>query len=450
MSSGYLDRWVSEDLIREAQNEASLCREAAGRRQLTRALIERLQFVKLCRTLRYVAEKSPFYKKLYAEHGFDPSSVRSLADLQRVPFVEPTHVVRESYGLVCVPIGDVARIVTLASSGTSGEKKRVLFTESDLQRMVALLAVDAKVVVGEKKAIVQVMLPGQTPLGQAHLLGKGLETAGAIAVVTGNSPDVTSQIESISRNRCTALVGYPSYLHRLTRLGRLRYDLAQMGIEAIVTAGEPLPSSMKSVLERTWRAKVFSHYGLTEMGFNAGMGCGCGIGYHIHEADYIVEVLDSASGQTAGEGEEGELVITSIHREGMPIVRYKTGDMTRIISEPCACGSILKRIGSVKRRAETTITVGQEEIDMRNLDERLFSVPEIVDYRVAVRTERRGPILQFLVQTTGEATLTPGVIRNIVEEELSAKGADCKSGVAIEIEFTSSLEPVKKRSAAFC
>jgi phenylacetate-CoA ligase len=447
MSSSYLDRRVSEDLAGEAEKETSLRQDPVGQGQLTRALVERLQFVKLCRTLRYVAEKSAFYRELYADHGFDPTSVRSLADLQRIPFTEPAHIVKESYRFACVPMGDVARIVTLTSSGTSGVKKRVLFTESDLRRIGDMLASDTKVVIGEKRAIVQIMLPGSTAFGQAHLLGKAIESAGSVPLVTGILPDVTSQIKSIARNGCTALVGYPSYLRRLTKLGSLGWDLGQMGIEAIVTAGEPLPASVKADLERSWNAKVFSHYGLTEMGFNAGMGCGQGSGYHIHEADYIVEVVDPATGQPLEEGQEGELVITSIHREGMPIVRYKTGDLASMLTEPCACGSSLKQIGRVTRHTGAIIKIGTTEVCTSHFDERLFSVPEIVDYRVVVTNGSSMFRLCFLIETAGEATITPSAVLNILEEELSAKGICSRPGRTVEVRFVPSLEPAQKRCA---
>ena len=447
MSSNYLDRRVSEDLAREAEKGISLCQDPVGQGRLTRALVEQLQCVKLCRTLRYVAGKSAFYRQLYAEHGFDPTSVRSLSDLQRIPFTEPAHIVKEGCRLACVPMGDVARIVTLTSSGTSGEPKRIFFTEGDLRHIAVLFAADTKVVIGERKAIVQIMLPGATPFGQADLLGKAIEIAGSVPVVTGTLPDVTSQIESIARNGCTALVGYPSYLYRLTKLGGLRHNLGKMGIEAVVTAGEPLLSSMKSVLEDAWQAKVFCHYGLTEMGFNAGMGCGQGSGYHIHEADYIVEVVDPATGRPLEEGQEGELVITSIHREGMPIVRYKTGDMTRMLPEPCLCGSSLKRIGSVNRRTRATIRVGDDEIDTSDFDERLFSIPEIIDYRVGVKNGTNSFKLLFLIQTAGETSLTPSAVQIIIAEELSTRGISSKSGRAIDVRFVPSLEPAQKRCA---
>ena len=304
MSPGYLDRCVWKDLLREAQNEADL-REATGR-ELTRALIERLHYIKLRRTLAYVAGKSSFYRQLYSEQNFDPDSVGSLAEIRRIPFTEPHHITSEPFRLACVPIGDVTRIVTLASSGTSGEAKRVLFTEADLHRIGTLFVADTRQVVGEKKVVVQIMLPGTALLGQANLLGKAIEAAGSVPVITGDDADMMGQIESISRNHCTALVGYSSYLYKLTRLGDLSADLGRMGIEAIVTAGEPLPRSVREVLEDVWKAKVFSHYGLTEMGFNTGMECGQGTGYHIHEADFIAEIVDPETGIPVEEGLEGE------------------------------------------------------------------------------------------------------------------------------------------------
>ncbi len=441
----HLDRCLWEELLREVQNEADL-RQATGR-GLTRALIERLQYVKLRRTLAYVAKKSSFYRQLYSEQNFDPDSVGSLSDIRRIPFTEPRHIAREPFRLACVSIGDVARIVTLASSGTSGEAKRVLFTGADLRRIAALFVADTRQVVGEKKVVVQIMLPGTALFGQANLLGKAIEAAGSVPVITGDDADMTAQIGSISRNHCTVLVGYSSYLYKLTRLGGLSAELGGMGVEAIVTAGERLPHAVKGVLEDAWKAKVFSHYGLTEMGFNTGMECGQGIGYHIHEADFIAEIVDPETGIPVEEGQGGELVLTSVHREAMPLVRYRTGDVTRIIAEPCRCGSILKRIGPVRRWGVTTVRLGGGKIETSDLDEILFSVPEIIDYRVVEGNDPNDGALRFLVETAPGTNLDPCLVREIVEEGLYANGTGYRPGKKIEVRLVPPFAPAQKRSA---
>lgn len=447
MNQSYLDRYVAEDLALEAKNTAVILPGADEPEPFTRADIETLQCAKLRRTLERATKKSAFYSAYYAGAGLDPASVRSLADLAHVPFTEPAHVLTDPYRFACVPIGDAARIVTLTSSGTSGgAKKNIIFTEADLRRIGMLFAVNTKQVLGEKKGIVQIMLPGTTPLGHGHLLGKAIESTGSIAVVTGDSADIAGQIESISRRRCTALVGYSSYLFRLTRLGSIYRDLGRLGIEEIVTAGEPLPPSMQKDLEETWKAKIFSHYGLTETGFNGGMGCGAGSGYHVHEADYIVEVVDPETGLPLDDGEEGELVITSIHREAMSLIRYRTGDVARVIPGPCPCGSALKRIGPVRRRKGATVKVGALEIDTSGLDERLLSIPHIVDYRVVAKTGPGAVGLRFLIQVAGDEAPDLGPVLHAIEEELSAKGVSCEPQKTVEVEFTPPLHVNRKRS----
>jgi phenylacetate-CoA ligase len=256
---------------------------------------------------------------------------------------------------------------------------------------------------------------------------------------------MTAQIESISRNHCTALVGYSFYLQRLTRLGGLSADLGRMGIAAIVTAGEPLPQSVKRVLHDVWKAKVFSHYGLSEMGFNAGMECSEGMGYHIHEADFIAEIVDPETGAPVEEGQEGELVLTSINREAMPLVRYRTRDVTRIIAEPCRCGSILRRIGPLRRWGVTTIRLNGGKIETSDLDEMLFSIPEIVDYRVVEGDGPNDDTLRFLVETVLGTKLNPCLVRDIVEEELQLNGIVCRPGKTIEVRVVPLFGPARKR-----
>ncbi len=343
-------------------------------------------------------------------------------------------------------MGDVARIVTIASSGTSGETKKVLFTDADLRRIAALFAAATRQVVGEKKAVVQIMLPGTTLYGQASLLGKAIEAAGSVPVITGDDADITAQIESISRNHCTALVGYSFYLHKLTRFGGNAIDLGRLGIEAIVTAGEPLPQSVKRVLEDVWKARVFAHYGLCEMGFNTGMECGQGMGYHIHEGDFIAEIVDPETGAPVEEGAEGELVLTSINRQAMPLVRYRTRDVTKIVAEPCGCGSALRRIGPVRRSGETTIRLGGGKIKTADLDEMLFSIPEIVDYRIIEGDDPNDETLRFLVEAAPGTNLNPCLVRDAVEERLYVNGIVFKPGKTIEVRLVPSFAPAHKRS----
>lgn len=414
MKQPYLDEWVREQINRKAPNDGNsrpITPIQPG--QFDRAVLEEFQALKLRQTVAYVMEKSPFYRDLLSKYDLCPSLVRTLADLRRLPFTEPSDIIKDPYRFVCVPMGGIARIVSLSTSGTAGERKRVFFTNGDLRRIIELLAINTKIVLGNESGVIQIMLPGETMMGQADALARGVEEAGATPVVTGNTPDIEKQIRAIDNHGTTVLVGYSFYLHRLTRLAGERFNLRTMGIESIVTTGEPLPRALQKILEEAWGANVFCHYGLTEMGFNAGLGCLSGRGYHIYEGDCLVEVVDPHTGQPVADGREGELVITSLEREGMPLIRYRTGDLGTIQTNPCECGSILKKIDMITRRKGTEIALGTSEVHPFSFDETLFSLPDVLDYRLAISREQEPTTLSFFIEFLSSNKNTKAALKRI-------------------------------------
>ena len=399
MTPPYLDELVRNQISREVLSDGSshpIIPIQQG--QFNRDVLEEFQTLKLRQTVAYVMEKSSFYRNLFSKYDVDPSSLRTLADLRHLPFTEPADIIKDPYRFVCVPMGGIARIVSLSTSGTAGERKRIFFTNGDLRRIIELLAVNTKIVLGNKSGVIQIMLPGETIMGQADALARGVEETGATPVVIGNTPDFEKQIRAIKNQGSTVLVGYSFYLHRLTKLARERFNIREMGVESIVTTGESLPRAVKQILEEAWGANVFCHYGLTEMGFNAGMGCLSGRGYHIYEGDCLVEVVDPQTGQPVADGREGELVITSLGREGMPLIRYRTGDLTTMQTNSCECGSILKKIDMITRRKDMSIALGTSEVHPFSFDETLFSLPDVLDYRLAINQEQEQTILSFFIE----------------------------------------------------
>jgi phenylacetate-coenzyme A ligase PaaK-like adenylate-forming protein len=443
MDSNYLDYWIWRYIKGDLARSGDLPHIAAtGKQQLDRAVLEEYQMVKLRRTVAYVINKSPFYRDLFSKHGVPASLLRTPADLGRIPFTGPEDIIKDPYRFLCVPMGEISRIISLSTSGTTGERKRVFFTENDLRRIVDLLAANTKAVLGEKQGTVQIMLPGETMMGQADALAKGVEEAGATAVMTGSTSDVMKQIKAIAEHGTIALVGYSFYLHRLTKLAGERHQLSDMGIEAVVTTGEPVPAAVRKTLEDQWKARVFSHYGLTEMGFNAGMGCESGTGYHIHEGDYLVEVINPDTGQPVADGEEGEVVITSLEREGMPLIRYRTRDLGRVIARKCTCGSILKKIDMITKRTGTGIRLGPGELYPFTFDESLFSIPMVLDYQLAVKKERDRTILIFLVETMNRRQATgsaPKEIAKVIEQHPLIKEDVLGKKTIVEVEFVSKM-----------
>lgn len=293
------------------------------------------------------------------------------------------------------------------------------------------------IVGGEEKNIVQILLPGMSPMGQADLLAKGVEKAGSTPVITGFLPDVMKQVEAIKNHRSTILVGYPFYIYRLTQEARQRDRLENLGIRAIVTTGEHVPSAVRDSIQKVWSADLFSHYGLVEMGLSVGMECDAHKGYHIDEADFIVEVVDPHTGRSVEEGGEGELVMTTLSREGMPLIRYRTRDLSRIIDDRCECGSILKRIDLITKRIGTAINVVGSEVYPSDFDDSLFSIPEVVDYQIRMKGEEGKGKIIFTVEVSEKGKAVRSAVEKAIFEHPFIQEKVFKKGVKFGITLVS-------------
>jgi hypothetical protein len=168
--------------------------------------------------------------------------------------------------------------------------------------------------------------------------------------------------------------------------------------------------------EEAWGCRVFNHYGMTEMGLGGGVECAALAGYHLREADLLFEVVDPESGEVLPEGEEGEVVFTTLTRRGMPLIRYRTGDIARFIPEPCPCGTVLKRLSPVKDRVQGRIVLtGGGFLSMSVLDEVLFAVKGVANFKAAISNENNRDRLEITVQAAGKA---PGNISALIEQAL--------------------------------
>jgi phenylacetate-CoA ligase len=155
-----------------------------------------------------------------------------------------------------------------------------------------------------------------------------------------------------------------------------------------------VPSALVDELKRTWGCAVFGHYGTTEMGLGGGVECEAFSGYHLREADLLFEIVDPASGRALPKGQTGEIVFTTLTRGAMPLVRYRTGDLSRFVPEPCPCGTVLPRLAKVRGKIDDMVALGNGAwLGIADLDEVLFSMPEIVNY--AASLTRKGTADRF-------------------------------------------------------
>lgn len=328
------------------------------------------QLDKVRKIVTYARDNSTFYHKQL--QGVDESKISSVQDMQNIPFTYPEDIIKKNQAFVCVPQRDISRITSLSTSGSLGSPKRVYFTENDLERTVDFFACGMSTMVCSGQSTL-ILMSSQTENSIADLLKKGLTRIGVSSVIHGNVKDVSAALEAAKNFEC--LVGIPAEIMYLCRRDK------NLRPESVLLSADFVPESVIKSIEETWKCKVFTHYGMTETGFGGGVQCEAGLGYHLRDADLFIEIVDN-KGRQLPTGQYGEVVLTTLQNEAMPLIRYRTGDIARILTEPCPCGGILPSLDKVIGRSANVIWLGDgESISINNLDEIMFAIPGLLGYK---------------------------------------------------------------------
>lgn len=363
----------------------------------TRAELEAWQHARVRETLRRARERSPFYRDLLT--GKPPEPDR-LADLAGYPFSTAQDLQNDPHRFLCVHPDEVNRIVTLPTSGTSGPSKRVFFTAADQELTVDFFRVGMSTL-AEPGDRVLILLPGQRPGSVGDLLRIGLERLGCLPVPYGLLDDEASVLRLILEKDVNVIVGAPAALHRLAALDHAARMLPERQIVRVLSSTDILPGSIRRNLQNWWCCEVFDHYGMTETGLGGGVECEAHCGYHLREADLYYEVIDPETGKPLPDGEYGEVVFTTLTREAMPFVRYRSGDLSRILPGVCTCGSFIRRLDRIKRRIASGVKIGSVMIFPNDLDEVLFKIPGLLDFRAEIEHLPEKCILQIKPRLAG-------------------------------------------------
>lgn len=347
-----------------------------------RSEIERHQLRKLRETIDYVRIQAPFYRTHFA--GIAGSDLKCLEDSADLPFTTAADLRENDLDFLCVSRDEIARVVTLNTSGTTAPAKRIHFTEEDLELTVDLFHHGMKALIrpGER---VLILMPGEQHGSVGDLMVKALPRMGAEGIPHGIVLDESAAIAEITAKHIDCLIGIPVQV-----LGLVRHPLADSiprgRIKSVLLSADYVPSAIVAEIERAWDCPVFNHYGMTEMGLGAAVDCHALSGYHLREADLLLEIVDPDSGLPVPDGQRGEVVFSTLTRKGMPLVRYRTGDFSRFIPEPCPCGTVLKRLDWVTGRRDGGVCVGRQSmVTVADLDEALFPLTGLLNFQTEVR-----------------------------------------------------------------
>lgn len=368
--------------------------------RLTRRLVESYQLQKLKETIALAVERSPFYRRLLG--SLAPDEIGSLQDLGGLPFTTPGDIEANPLLFLCVSQSQISRVVTLNSSGTTGLPKRVFFTADDqeLTRDFFQQGMSNLVQPGDK---VLILLPGESPGSVGDLLAEGLRRLDVRTVPHGIVRDAWATLEIMAREKVDSLVGIPTQVLALARCEPPGEKNRQVYLKNLLLSTDHVPLAIKDAVEKAWNCRVYGHYGMTEMGLGGGVECAVREGYHLREADLYFEIIDPASGEVLPEGEEGEVVFTTLTRRGMPLIRYRTGDIAGFIPGPCPCGTVLRRLSRVKDRVEGRIALPGGFLSMSMLDEALFALEDVLDFTAGISLVNGVNRLHIKARLTGWA-----------------------------------------------
>ncbi len=365
--------------------------------------ISAYQDIRLREALAYLSERSPFYRNVFAKNGIDAAKIRTLGDLVHIPVTTKEDLQQHNDDFLCVPRTRVIDYIT--TSGTLGDPVTFAMTDRDLDRLAYNEAISFTCAGGSPAEVYQLMttIDRRFMAGLAYFLG--IRKLGASVVRVGNGiPEL--QWDSIRRIRPSTLIAVPSFILKVIEYAEQHgIEYRNSSVKNAVCIGEPLRKADLSLntlgrkITERWDIQLCSTYASTEMSTTF-TECPEGIGGHHHPELIIVEFLDDQD-RPVPEGEFGEVTVTTLGVEGMPLLRFKTGDVCRRYTEPCACGRKTMRIGPVVGRKNQMIKYKGTTLYPPALYDILDNIDYITGYVVEVYTNAIGTD-EILIHVSGK------------------------------------------------
>ena len=360
--------------------------------------LKALQLERLQKTVRHCMN-SPFYQKKFQELGIKPEDIKTLDDVQKLPFTSKEDL-RENYpfGLACIPLKDCVRLHS--SSGTTGNPTVVLHTQKDLDEWANAVA-RCLWMVGSRPEDVFQNSAGYGMFTAGLGFQYGAEKVGMLTVpaAAGNT---IRQIKFIKDFGTSVLHAIPSYASRIYEVMKEEGvdPRKDTNLRVLCIGAEPHSEEQRQRIEQNLGVKAYNSYGISEMmGPGVAFECQEQNGLHIWEDYFIVEIIDPVTLKPVPDGELGELVLTTINREAMPLLRYRTRDLTRILPGECACGRHHKRLARLQGRSDDMIILKGVNIFPIQIEKILLGFKELsTDYLITLETVDSNDIMTIEVE----------------------------------------------------
>lgn len=343
---------------------------------MPRTEIEEIQLKKLQKTVRQAYENIPYYHKKYNDLEVYPEDIETLKDIEKLPFTTKTDL-RESYpfGMFAVPKKEIIEVHS--SSGTTGKPVVSGYTKKDMNNWSEIMARGLTMMgLGEEDIIQNTHGYGLFTGGFGVHYGALKVGATIIPISTGQT---RRQIEIMNDFGTTGLIFTPSYGLYLGEVAKEEgIDPKQIGLKAIGFGAEMWTEEIREKIEEKFNTKAYNIYGLTElMGPGVGVECSAQKGLHISEDYFLPEIINSDTGKKLAAGQKGELVLTNLEREGMPLIRFRTKDLTALHYETCECGRTFARMERITGRADDMIKVKGVAVFPSQIEKALLKVGRI-------------------------------------------------------------------------
>ena len=340
--------------------------------------LEKWQLAEIRRLLPYLVKSRHYRAKLA---GIRPEMIQTMDDFRRLPLTSEKELAGHETDFLCMHPGEVSRMVTVPTTGTSGGSKRLAFTDRDIARALDFITVAYTTFMhaGDR---MMVMMSGGTPGSIGDVVKHSMDQIGAETYIYGPVTDIRKAYEKVLEWKPDVITGIPVQMAALARYSEIRQ--AQTGehvqVREMLLSADDVPESVCSRLRRIWGSRVFRHFGMTELCIAGGCECPADMGYHLRHSDHLFEVIDP------DENGYGEIAVTTFHHEAMPLLRYRTGDYGRLDRCLCGCGGTLPRLIGPKGRLRNSLDTGHGRIFMRDIEEVLFADDSVTDFECSIVT----------------------------------------------------------------
>lgn len=418
---------------------------------LVQHYLKKYTLLKLKKNVRYAYEHTRFYHQLFKDNSINPKDIKSFDDFSKLPLTSSNDI-KDAEDFFAKSIQSFSKV--FSSSGTTGKPKRIYFTPSDLTHQISGIKLGLQLLYGiGSDDVCRITYDhgyGIDDWGVRYCMSRAVDQIGSMNLFTQGRLPGEKEKKLLSFYNVNVLMGTPSYLNSLTHDLQNEYCLADFGLKTILVGTEPLPSAVRTFLESSWKAQVYQGYGMTEMGTSVAGECEVQDGMHVTESDFYTEVIDPKTKEILPDGEVGELVFTTLSRNGMPILRYRTRDLGVIMEEKCPCGLPFRKI-KIKGRTDKMITIGSgDNLYPSSFEKVLFDLPFVINYQLILTRKENKDYIEIIVEVKDEKQ---GYKQKIIDQLLTLP--EIKDGIyhsktihPIEVAFVKPYSLYKKRVKA--